>query len=79
MASTREWVSIPGVLRGEAGDETRCAVRALRVGLVGTGVFSYARCSIEHVEGPLPEGRYEVRFADQVNAVQLRDGHWLQA
>lgn len=79
MASIQEWVSIPGILRGETGDETQCTVRALKVGLPGTDNFSYTRCSIEHVEGPLPEGRYEVRFAGQVNTAQFRGGYWLQA
>src|SRR3984893_15014471 len=78
MASTRERVSFPGLLRGQ-GHEASCTVRATKVTLPGTGHFAYTQYSIENVSKTLPEGEYQLSANGEVSTVRHQNGHWLSA
>ena len=79
MASTREHVSFPGILRG-GGHEANCAVRATKVSLPGEpSVFEYVDYSIRDVSKPLPDGDYELLAHGKTIAVRNKNGYWLSA
>ena len=77
MASTREPVTFPGIVRGE-GREATCTIQATRVSLGGApGVSHTTHWSMVDVSDSLPDGKYEV-FADgQCNKVRRVNGQWL--
>jgi hypothetical protein len=79
MASTREPVSFPGILRG-GGHEGTCTVRAMKVSLPGKpSVFEFVNYSIENVSKPLPDGIYELSANGRTIAVRNQNGNWLSA
>jgi hypothetical protein len=79
MASTREPVSFPGILRG-GGHEANCTVRAIKVCLPGKpSVFEYVSYSIENVSKPLPDGIYELAAQGKTSAVRNNNGDWVSA
>jgi len=79
MASTREPVSFPGILRG-GGHEANCTVRATKVSLPGApGVLEYADRSIENVSKLLPDGLYELSAHGETISVRNKNGFWLSA
>ena len=79
MASTREPVSFPGILRG-GGVEANCTVRAIKVSLPGMpSMFEYVEYSIESVSKPLPDNVYELSANGRTIAVRNKNGHWVSA
>lgn len=79
MASTKEPVSFPGILRG-AGQEANCTVRATKVSLSGEpSVFACVNFSIKEVSKPLPDGDYELVAHGKTVTVRNNNGHWLSA
>ena len=79
MASTREPVSFPGILRG-GGHEANCTIRAIMVSLPGKpSVFEYVEYSIENVSKPLPDNVYELSANGKTIAVRNQNGNWLSA
>jgi hypothetical protein len=79
MASTREPVSFPGILRG-GGHEANCTIRAIKVSLPGKpSVFEYVEYSIENVSKPLPDNVYELSANGKTIAVRNQNGNWLSA
>ena len=70
MASTtREHVSFPGILRGQA----TCTVRATKFGLLGSNDFNYSPASIANVSKPLPDGEYQLLLAGVLHGA-VREG-----
>ena len=61
MASTREPVSFPRILRG-GGREANCTIRAIKRKLLPgkLSVFEYVDYSIENVSKALPDSVYEL-------------------
>jgi len=78
MASTREHVTFPGVLRGQ-GHEATCTVSAIKVTLSGTGVAAYTQYSIERTSKTLPDGEYQLSVNDQSIPMRYYNGNWLAA
>ena len=79
MASTREPVSFPGILRG-GGHEANCTVRAIKVSLPGMpSMFEYVDYSIENVSKPLPDNVYELSANGKTITVRNQNGNWLSA
>jgi len=79
MASTREPVSFPGILRG-GGHEANCTIWAINVSLpCKPSVFEYVEYSIENVSKPLPDNVYELSANGKTIAVRNQNGNWLSA
>jgi hypothetical protein len=79
MASVRERVSFPGILRG-GGHETNCTVRATKVSLPGeSSVFEYVDYSVEKVSKPLPDGLYQLLAQGKTISLRYQNGSWLSA
>jgi len=78
MASMKERVSFPGILRGQ-GHEANCTVWATKVTLPGTGQSAYAKYSVENVSKMLPEGEYQLLANGEASAVRYQNGNWLSA
>ena len=77
MASKRERVSFPGILRGE-GHEADCMVRATKVSLPGDpSAFEYVDYSIEKVSKLLPNGLYQLLAHGKTINVRYENGSWL--
>lgn len=77
MASTKERVTFPGIVRGE-GREAICTVEATRVSLRDApGVSHTAHWSMVDVSESLPDGKYEVVADGQRTKVRLVNGQWL--
>jgi len=79
MASIRECVSFPGILRG-GGHEVNCIVRATKVSLPGEpSVFEYVDYFIEKVSKPLPDGLYQLLAQAKTISLRYQNGSWLSA
>ena len=79
MASIRERVSLPGMLRGDGGQAT-CTVHATKVSLPGApGTFAYAECSVDNVSEALPDGIYDLSMPGQNVSLRKENGAWLSA
>jgi hypothetical protein len=79
MASRKERVSFPGILRG-GGHEATCTVRATKVSLPGeASVFEYVDYSVENVTKPLPDGVYQLLAQGKTISLRNRNGSWLSA
>jgi hypothetical protein len=80
MASRREAVLLPGILRG-GGKEITCTVRATKVSLsesFGLPVaVAYCEYSIQSLSKVLPEGRYQLSVNAEVIPMQYQSGLWL--
>ena len=64
MATQREFIGIPGVLKGK-GVEVTCIVWTTRMSLPGSSAVMCVPESIGDVSTDLPDGSYEVRFNEQ--------------
>ena len=78
MASQRECVSFPGVIKG-GGQEASCTIYATKVTLSGTSESAYTDYSIHGLSKELPEGNYEVTARGETTRVRFHNGHWLAA
>jgi hypothetical protein len=78
MASQRESVSFPGIIKG-GGHEASCTIYATKVTLPGTSESAYTDYSIQGVSKALPEGNYDVTARGETTRVRLQNGHWLAA
>lgn len=78
MASQRERVSFPGIIKG-GGHEASCTIHATKVTLPGTSESAYTDYSIQSVSKALPEGNYEVTARGETTRVRFHNGHWLAA
>ena len=76
MTSTRERVSLPGILRGN-GHEVECTVLATKVTLPGANAVAFCQYSVRKVPKNLPEGRYKLSVNAEVIPVRLQGGFWL--
>jgi hypothetical protein len=65
-----------GVLRG-MGREEVCELLATKTVLAEASQASYSHCAIIEAPSDLPDGDYEVEFADEVAVTSLRDGSWM--
>lgn len=76
MASHRNIVMLAGQLSG-MGREAECTVSAVKVSLLGTGVFEYANLGIHDEPKDLPDGQYQIQFAGKTVPVQRHGGAWI--
>lgn len=75
MDSTRERVTMTGVLRGK-GEIAKCRVSALRVTLSGTKLHIDCQHVIEWVSQSLPDGNYELSIEGKVIEMRLSNYRW---
>ena len=75
MASTRELVTMPGVLYGE-GQIAKCKVSAIRVTLTGTKLHIDCQYAIEWVSQPLQEGVYELSVEGKTIDLRYSKDGW---
>jgi hypothetical protein len=81
MASIREAVSFPGILRG-GGHEANCTVLATKVSLPGGGPGAVAYCEydIKNVSKALPDGVYQLLARGETTSLRhTKEGYWLAA
>ena len=75
MTSTRERVTMSGVLRGK-GESARCNVSALRVTLSGTKLHIDCQHAIEWVSQSLPEGNYDLSIEGKTIEMRYSKDGW---
>jgi len=78
MASQRERVSFPGIIKG-GGHDANCTMYATKVTLPGTSESAYTDFSIQSVSKSLPDGTYEVTARGETTRVRLQNGYWVAA
>lgn len=76
MASTRQRVTLPGILRGN-GYEVACTVQAIKVSLLGSDAVACCEYSIAHVSKSVPEGSYQLSVNAETIPLRFENGHWL--
>ena len=76
MTTHMEIVMLSGHLIG-MGRECTCVVGAIKEWLPGTTFVRYMRCMILDVQADLPDGQYQVTFADRTVSFRRDDGAWI--
>jgi hypothetical protein len=74
--SNQKWVTLPGVLQNEDGDQIDCVVSALERSL-GSATVAYARASIQSTSKLVKDGRHRLAFGGKIIPIERRDGQWL--
>ena len=75
MKSMRFAVLVKGYLRA-MGREARCDVLATNSVVPDTVRPTYSNCAVLGAPPDLPDGDYEVEFADEVGVTTLQNGSW---
>ena len=73
MASMRECVVMPGLLRAQ-GYAANCRVTATKVSLAGTNYFSYVVHVIDDVTEAAPDGEFQLFVPGQIIPVRCKNG-----
>ena len=74
MAFARDPIRFSGVLLGN-GSQANCTISAVRVFLIGSGLFKDCQYAIEWVSKSLPQGLYKLALEGKiVDVLHSKDG-----